>query len=149
MTYAALGLLFAMLGKGFAFFGVQQIVSIVLGVVILVSILLPRKLVSKFQVSKPFYRVYDAVKKRLSFLFSKRNNKALFLIGLLNGLLPCGLVYIAIAGALASPNIVHGVLFMSLFGLGTVPVMFSISFMSNLISIKYRAVLIKIMPYVA
>ena len=50
-------------------------------------------------------------------------SKSPFTIGLINGLLPCGLVYLALAGALISENIVQSSLFMMFFGLGTIPAM--------------------------
>ena len=60
----------------------------------------------------------------------------------------CGFVYIAIAGAITTGSIYKGILFMSFFGLGTIPFMFSISFYSNIISLKARNIIRKSMPIV-
>jgi len=65
---------------------------------------------------------------------------ALFITGLLNGLLPCGLIYIALAGATSSGETIKGALFMAVFGLGTLPAMFSVSFISS-ISKRFRSYL--------
>src|SRR5690606_15349302 len=46
-----------------------------------------------------------------------------FVAGLLNGLLPCGMVYMALASALNAENPSGGALFMFLFGLGTLPLL--------------------------
>jgi len=71
----------------------------------------------------------------------------LFIIGLLNGLLPCGLVYIALAGAIVAGTAFDGALFMILFGLGTIPVMFAIPVAGSMISLKFRNRIGKIIPY--
>jgi sulfite exporter TauE/SafE len=63
----------------------------------------------------------------------------LFLIGLLNGLLPCGLVYVAVAGALNTHDVVNGILFMLVFGLGTIPVMMGITLAGHAIGGRLRA----------
>ena len=72
---------------------------------------------------------------------------ALFVIGLLNGLLPCGLVYMALAGAMAMGNLTDGILFMFLFGLGTTPAMFAISLAGNMIGLSLRKKFNRIIPY--
>ena len=51
---------------------------------------------------------------------------ALLLLGLLNGLLPCGLVYVAGAGATATGCMIEGAQYMVVFGLGTVPMLLAI-----------------------
>lgn len=70
----------------------------------------------------------------------------MFLIGLLNGLLPCGLVYVAIAGATATGHFINGALFMFLFGLGTLPMMLSLSLFGQFIQAKYRNLMRKAVP---
>ena len=72
----------------------------------------------------------------------------LFLIGLLNGLLPCGLVYMAIAGALATGNILYSSLFMACFGLGTLPAMMTMSFAGSFVSLGMRNKIKKSVPYI-
>ncbi len=148
ITYSALGALFGLVGQGFAIFGLQQILSIVLGVIILLSVLLPGDLFAQFSFTSKFYQLFSKIKVSLGNMFQNRSTKALFYIGLLNGLLPCGLIYMAITGALASGSVINGALFMALFGLGTVPAMFSVAWFSNLISVKFRLGITKAMPYV-
>jgi sulfite exporter TauE/SafE len=70
----------------------------------------------------------------------------LFTIGLLNGFLPCGPVYAALAAAIATGGIMSGSLFMFLFGLGTLPFLLTISLIGNLISINLRKKLSKLVP---
>ena len=65
---------------------------------------------------------------------------------MLNGLLPCGLVYIAIAGAIGTGDVVQGTLYMILFGLGTIPMMLSISLAGNMIGLALRNRINKLIP---
>jgi hypothetical protein len=57
---------------------------------------------------------------------------------LLNGLLPCGLVYLGIIGALSTGDTFKGALFMIGFGLGTLPAMLSITFIRDYIGMRFR-----------
>ncbi len=59
-----------------------------------------------------------------------------FFVGMLNGFIPCGMVYLALATALNTGTIKEGVAFMFVFGLGTSPLMLAIS-MSKLVLRKY------------
>lgn len=148
ITYSALGALFGLIGQGFAIFGLQQILSIILGVLILVGVLLPSVLPAKNVFTNKFHNWFSKLKSSFAYLFTKRTRPALFTIGLLNGLLPCGLIYMAITGALASGSVIKGMLFMLAFGLGTLPAMFSVSWFSNIASVKFRLAITKSMPYV-
>ena len=79
-------------------------------------------------------------------LLKSSSTSNLLLIGLLNGLLPCGLVYAAIGGSIATGNTTDGALFMLAFGLGTLPMMFSAVLLSNFISLKFRNRIRKVIP---
>lgn len=81
--------------------------------------------------TKDCFLFVGKVKLSLGKLFTQRSYGSLFLIGLLNGLLPCGLVYMAIAAAIATGSAPGGSLFMFLFGLGTLPMMLAISLIGN------------------
>lgn len=146
VTYSVFGLIFGLIGKSFALFGFQQLLSIILGVLILFFIILPRK----FRLFKPnnaAIRFFEKLRESLGKLFTQKNNSSLFSIGLLNGLLPCGLVYMAVAGSVATADVLSSVLFMAFFGLGTVPVMWSIAFFGNYIGVSIRQKIRKAYPY--
>jgi len=68
-------------------------------------------------------------------------------IGILNGFLPCGLVYIAIASAIVLGTIEQGIVYMMIFGLGTIPIMLSLSILGNVVSVKFRKKVGKIIPF--
>ena len=81
-------------------------------------------------------------------LFKVRSLASLFAIGLLNGLLPCGLVYIAIAGAINTNDLTLGIIFMVLFGLATAPMLAVVTLAGNIITGQLRTKVDKIIPYV-
>ena len=80
--------------------------------------------------------------------FQQRTFYSFFFIGMLNGLLPCGLVYLAVAGASATSGAIEGASYMALFGAGTLPVMLSVIVAGNFISVNIRNHIRKAMPYV-
>lgn len=144
VTYGLMGAVFGLIGQGFEIIGFQQWISIAMGTLMILSVIVP-SIFKNINAGKhiPFT---GAVRKGIQNLFAKRSFGGLFFIGLLNGLLPCGLVYLAIAGAIGTGNFTYGVLFMVLFGLGTLPMMLFISLLGNLISLSVRNKINKIIP---
>lgn len=146
-TYTLLGALIGFIGKGVFLMGFQQKLSIILGAAIIiyaVFIIVKRKssLLNNLLATK-FYRLKNAMG---SFL-RKKTYDANLLLGLLNGLLPCGMIYIALAGALASESVFSSAAFMLFFGLGTLPVMMILPWVATYISSNVRIRLNKIIPY--
>lgn len=70
-------------------------------------------------------------------------------MGLLNGLLPCAFVYTGLAAAVLTSTPYHSMFYMTLFGLGTLPALFSIYISPNFISMDLRSSIKKYMPYLA
>lgn len=130
-TYGILGLLFGFLGKGFYFFGFQQYLSIIIGIIMILIIVLPSKIVNRFRITKPIYRLVSGVKNRLGKELKKKRTDTFFTIGFLNGFLPCGLVYMAIFASIATGNSISGSIYMMLFGLGTIPLMTTFVYLGN------------------
>lgn len=148
-AYASLGLVFGILGKGFYMAGIQQQLSIVVGVLMITIAIVPEKLFMKYNFSKPVYKIISKVKSSLGSQFKRKSPDALFTIGLLNGFLPCGMVYAALFGAIAMQDVTLGVSYMLLYGLGTIPMMSAVVFISNIVSVPLRSKLQKIIPVVA
>ena len=138
VTYSTLGLLFGLAGKSFSLFGFQQWLSITVGIVILFFLFIPKKWIANTGTNNIVSKYTYKIRSTLGQLFLKKNYRSLFAIGLLNGLLPCGLIYMAIAGAIASADPFKSAFFMASFGLGTLPVMWSVSFFGNYIGIGLR-----------
>lgn len=147
VTYGFLGLLFGVVGQGLLVAGVQQKISIISGVLILLLVLLPKKWKHRLGLNFSLYEI-----PLLRKLFSKnvQNNSygSRFVIGLMNGLLPCGMVYIAVAAALAQNTIMHAVLYMVLFGLGTFPSMLLVFISGRLLKERFKNALLKRAPLI-
>ncbi len=146
ITYSLLGGLFGLLGKSFMIAGYKQSLSIALGILILIMVFLPESAMNRFRISSEIYSLIGKLKSKFTALFQKKNYSSLFFIGLLNGLLPCGLVYLGIVGAIATGDVLNGALFMAFFGLGTAPAMLSLSLISNSISLNFRNKIRKAVP---
>ncbi len=148
-AYSTIGFIFGMLGKGFLLAGMQQKMSIFIGIAMILVILIPEKVVVKYNFSKPIFKVISKIKTSLGSQFKNKSYKSLFIIGLLNGFLPCGMVYVALFGAIAMQSPILGILYMILFGLGTVPMMSSIVYLNSFLTIKIRNKIQKAIPFVA
>jgi len=81
-------------------------------------------------------------------LFQKKTFGSLFTIGLLNGLLPCGLVYVALASSLNTTDVYKGALLMFFFGLGTMPLLFVLSLAGKYLSVRFRTFIHKSVPII-
>ena len=146
LTYTVMGALFGLLGQGLAIAGLQQSLSIGLGVMMIGLVVLPfawrRRLNPNLTISKAI----TWVKVRMQHWLQVRTYTARFVLGSLNGLLPCGLVYLGIAGAIATGNALQGGLYMLLFGLGTFPAMAIVGFLGNTINVNLRSRIRRAIP---
>jgi len=147
-AYATIGLIFGLLGRGFFLAGLQQNMSIFIGVAMIIVVLIPEKVFSRYNFSKPVYKIISKIKSSLGNQFKNKSYKSLFTIGLLNGFLPCGMVYIALFGAIAMQSAGFGILYMLLFGLGTIPLMSIVVYIHSLIKLPFRNKIQKAIPYV-
>lgn len=142
ITYAMLGLVFGLFGKTLLMAGVQRGASIVLGVLLLAGLFFSRKLALR----RPITFFVERLKSRMAGLLHQRSLASPAVLGLFNGLLPCGLVYVACAGATATGNILSGVIYMAVFGTGTVPMMLAISLSGKLVPFSLRLKLARAIP---
>ncbi|HPI54946.1 MAG TPA: sulfite exporter TauE/SafE family protein [Chitinophagaceae bacterium] len=138
-TYALFGLVAGMLGQGFVLLKWQQLLSILAGVSLLALTLIP-VLKEKLKISFPLQDWFARIFKLLS---DSPKVYYFFIFGLINGLLPCGLVYAAFAGAMASGSMINGALFMAAFGVGTVPSLSAIIIFKQRVPVKIRSYFLK------
>lgn len=143
VTYVFLGALMGLIGQGLVFSGAQQSLSIGIGLLILVVWLLPAHLSRPLQRRNPLQKFSFFLKQKFGTLFRQKTNFSYFMIGLLNGFLPCGLVYLALAGAIATGQTGSGMLYMLFFGLGTFPVMLLVSLGSQWITPSLKTIMYK------
>ena len=123
LAYSLIGLVFGLVGKSLYIFGLQQQLSIVIGILMIVVVLIPVQTFNKYNFSKPVYRIISKVKSALGKALKKKTADTFLTIGFLNGFLPCGLVYMAVFASITTANALQGSLYMMLFGLGTIPLM--------------------------
>jgi uncharacterized protein len=145
-TYAFFGFIFGLIGRSFAWFGWQQKISITLGLIIIVSLVLPKILDQQNAITRMNNRVMTSLRGKLGRLLFHGNPASLYAIGLLNGLLPCSMVYLALAGAIATGDAISGSLFMAMFGVGTLPAMWAVSFFGGMMKQSIRSGARKLYP---
>lgn len=147
ITYAILGFIFGLMGRGLYLGGLQQWFSISVGVILLV-ITGWNYLQKKDIRLSLFSSFYLLIQKKIGWLLTNiKNPPGFLLLGMANGLLPCGMVYIAIVSALTSQHILQSVSFMAAFGAGTLPAMMSVAYGSQLFGIQVRSMFKKIVPF--
>lgn len=142
VTYCVMGLVFGAVGQTLVMAGVQRWVSIGLGLLLLTGLLVSRRL----SLWQPATLLVGRLKSGMAVLLRQRSVVSLGILGLLNGLLPCGLVYVALAGATATGSMLAGVQYMALFGLGTTPMMLAISLSGTVVPLTWRLKLRKAIP---
>lgn len=145
-SYGIIGILPGLIGTGLSFAGQQKTLSIVLGSFFIISALFSLNLERKFWAIPFVSKQGQHLQKRMGDLLKTGHIQAFLGIGFLNGFLPCGLVYLALAGAMLQGTVINGMLYMMFFGLGTLPLMLMVSLMGQLISTKLRNQIKKIIP---
>jgi uncharacterized protein len=145
-TYGIIGLLFGFLGKKLDLFGFQQHISIVIGVLMILVILLPSRIFGNYNGSKFMYKWVGKVKSALGAELKRKTMDSFFTIGFLNGFLPCGLVYMAVFGSVAAGSAWQGGLYMVFFGLGTIPLMTTATYLGNFLNVTFKKRILKAIP---
>lgn len=148
-TYTALGLLAGGLGQSLRLAGLQQGLSAASGLLILLLVAVPERHTGRAAAALGLDRTLFRLKQALAYFFQRPGLGALYLSGVLNGLLPCGLVYLALAGALSVPDLGGSAAYMALFGLGTLPLMLALSLTGQLVPLRWRGRLRRAVPVVA
>ncbi|NPA43766.1 MAG: sulfite exporter TauE/SafE family protein [Chlorobi bacterium] len=146
-AYGTLGLLVGFVGKGLSLAGLQQKISLVFGILMVIAAFYPT---AKFFGGKSpafWQRFIGKLNAAMRRYLNQRSLHAMFVLGFLNGYLPCGLVYVALVGALATGDPWKGALYMMFFGLGTTPALYMISLFKSLFSVKWRRKLDKLIPF--
>lgn len=143
--YGALGAIFGLMGRHIYLSGFQQAFSIALGAVILVIVLLTSW--SSYHRTPAFIvKLREPLNKLIFRLWQAKGRRRYFVLGMANGLLPCGMVYLAIAGALSFSRVWESALFMIIFGAGTLPALLLLSGSSRLANARTRAFIRKATP---
>lgn len=145
LTYSALGALSGLAGNVLLWAAGQQALSITAGVFILM-VLAADFFGKRVALPAPITGMQNGIRKQVGKLFRRTRPGTQFVIGMLNGFLPCGLVYAGLAGAAATGTFFAGALFMFVFGLGTMPALSALVIGGNKISLSFRMKLRKAVP---
>lgn len=144
--YAVLGVVIGALGRVVWLAGLQAYLGLALGIFMLFLALGSIQIeyqISNWSLSRQWY---GWVTKQLGRLLRRPGLQTYLMVGALNGLLPCGLVYLAVAGAVTSPSWWHSIAYMAFFGLGTLPLMAATVIGGQFIAPKWRSRLRRVTP---
>ena len=149
ITYSFMGFIVGLIGKSIKLGGYQQIVSVIFGAMIIIAVLLPVRSIGRIL---PLPRM-DGMKARVKAMwlkyFNNPSHRSLFTIGLLNGFLPCGFVYLGLAGALSTGEVWKGIAYMALFGAGTIPILMATAYAGKILSLGIRRTINRLIPVAA
>jgi sulfite exporter TauE/SafE len=148
LVYALLGAIFGMMGKTFQLMGLLQAISIVFGALIIAGVIFPRIFARFHFFNRIHMKLNGFVHGTFGKLIKRKSTLSLFMLGMINGLLPCGAVYFALLGSLVYGGLFEGALFMAIFGLGTLPAMATITYFASSISISLREKFRKASPVI-
>lgn len=146
VTYTTLGGAIGALGALVSLSGVQQWISIGIGTLMILGALVPWVSRHVQRLEQLPARALRHVMKPIQSLYQRGGFGAMLVVGLLNGLLPCGFVYAALATAVTAGSVYTSMSFMAAFGAGTIPAMFAVSFLGRLVSVKWRQRLQVLVP---
>ena len=146
ITYSFMGLLVGLIGKSLSLAGFQQVASVAFGVAILVVVLTPGRFRTRLGSWSPLIRLNQHLKSSWAKQLGTASQGSLFTIGILNGFLPCGFVYLGLAGAISTGEIVKSMLYMALFGAGTIPILLATSYAGKIMSLSVRKMINRLIP---
>ena len=147
LVYVALGSFFGVVGAGVRLAGMQSTLSVVAGVLLLAVALLAIDVDSRLARWLPLRGLNTWVQQQFARLLSRQEQKGFYWrMGMLNGLLPCGLVYLAIAGALTLGDVQWGAFYLAAFGLGTLPLLLATTMLGHYVTAGWRKRLRSLYP---
>jgi sulfite exporter TauE/SafE len=148
LTYSMLGLLIGLARRSIHITGYQQAFSIILGAMILcVAVMYVAR--KRMVHLKAFDRFYSFTRGLVNRTLRAANGPTGFLLmGMANGLLPCGMIYIALLTTLSLSGPVESVSFMAMFGLGTLPAMMIIGYLGMKLNWSWRSRLRSMLPVI-
>jgi uncharacterized protein len=141
-SYALIGLVFGLVGRTLMLAGVQRWASLLAGAVVLLA-LLPA---TRVGLGLPAIKSVAWIKAGFASMLRHRSVSAMYLLGVLNGFLPCGLVYVAAAATLSLQSVASAAGYMVAFGVGTIPMMLGIALVGRNVQMAVRFKYQKLVP---
>ena len=146
-TYTVLGFIVGFIGLGIELIGVLQSLSIISGIAIILYAWRKKLFTGKFLPAISSNSLQKFTSKSMGKILKNQHPFKLFLLGMLNGILPCGMVYTALITAIIAGHPTYSALSMIIFGLGTLPGMVAITFFAHQLKVKYRSKINHALPY--
>ncbi|MEZ4909745.1 MAG: sulfite exporter TauE/SafE family protein [Saprospiraceae bacterium] len=146
LSYSTLGVILGILGGIASLAGFQKAISISFGAILVGLALFSVNLDHLIGKQKFIKKLYNQIAGFMSSAMKKGRQIPAIQVGVINGLLPCGLVYVALMAAITLSNIWGTVGFMVFFGLGTFPAMFLVILLPTMIQGKVRMSLQRLYP---
>jgi sulfite exporter TauE/SafE len=146
LSYALLGILFGLFGSQFRIFSIQSNISFIIGLLMLLYVFYMFVFKYKHFQIHLFNKTYNSILKLLSKLFKSKFVISFLFIGMLNGLLPCGMIYLALSWAVVTRSAVDGGLLMAFFGMGTIPALILVAIGGQFMGFVFRKRIQKLLP---
>ena len=146
ISYAMLGAVIGSVSSSLVWIGYLRYLSVLAGILMLAYVFWPSKQDRYFHPPKFWQQAVNKVKKGMSEMLRSRKLHGWFMLGMLNGLLPCGMVYLALISSVTTGSISGGGTFMLLFGIGTLPMMMAVGFFKNWFTPVLRTRIRKLTP---
>lgn len=148
LAYSILGMIIGLFGKHLPLAASQQRLSIFAGAFIIIFALYPLLFKRSAFIQTQVFKIMQPIQKALAQRIKTKRTSTLFSIGILNGFLPCAMVYMALVGALTTGNFIDSTLFMIVFALGTFPAMLGLQILGASIGQKLRYKIQSYIPYI-
>ncbi|TJZ50785.1 sulfite exporter TauE/SafE family protein [Sphingobacterium olei] len=145
LTYGCIGLLVGLFGSLAALQGWQEGFSVITGAILIVIGLFYFVGKKSIKLARLQTRAIQPLARVMGKWLYKPGGA--FIAGILNGILPCGMVYMALASAMNADQVMNSFWFMVLFGLGTLPLMFTFSFATSLPKSIFKMKFVRIIPF--
>lgn len=143
-VYMVFGAAAGLFGQALVFASLQKWVSLLTGFAI---VFFAAQSISGFSLTRRSGKSTSAINTRIAGWFKQWYGRSRFMAGAINGLLPCGFVYVGVAGALNQFTIPDSALYMAAFGAGTIPMMLLIGLSPRLIPGQTRLRMARFIPY--
>ena len=145
-TYGFLGLILGSIGSSLVWIGYLRYLSVFSGLLMLGYVFWPAYLDRRFRTPRFWQKFIHQIKTSMAEMLRSKSLPGWLFLGILNGLLPCGLVYLALISSVATGGPLNGSLFMLLFGAGTLPAMMAVGFFKQWFTASLRTKMRKLTP---
>ena len=151
LSYSFLGLIVGLSGRGLVLVSSQQLLSLCIGTLILGSFLISQKKRERLNILRYSHKMSLWFRQKINSGIRLSDSGQSLFQGMLHGFLPCGTVYLALAGALSTGEIFSGVFYMFIFGLGTLPFLLIIKAFGQVffskITFKFHQIMISVFAF--